>query len=518
MSLIRIAAIVAVEVATLSIAAGVATAQVAPRILIKDVEIRGNTIFDSELQSMVASYEGREISLEEVFRLKDKISKYYIDNGYKSSGAFLPPQRLTDGRVQIQVVEGTLKAIEIEGSKNLSEAYLKSRLPKEGKLLNVDRLYQSLLKLRSDPLIKQINAELIEEKKGQNILLVNLEENSPWNSQLSVTDGYARSIGGFGGNAQVTHQNLFGFGDRLTLERSQTEGLGRTGGRYSFPFNSLDGRIAFSYNNAQSVAVEEEIEELGVEADYESFQLNISQPLIATRTDNFSLGLGIEYIDSETFVLEDLSFSFVEGLENGETKLTVLNFSQNYLRNGNNSLLAIESKFNFGIDALGATQNELGIDGIFSSWQGNLQYLKAFGNENAMVLSTGIAFQLTTDRLLPIERFTIGGVDSVKGYSSNIGDADNGIVGNIELRIPVIGRRKSSQISVVPFINAGTIWNNDEELATNSNFASTGLGLIYQSSFLEGRIDYAIPLIEAQGYGETDTEQRFIFSLVIYPL
>ena len=80
-------------------------------------------------------------------------------------------------------------------------------------------------------------------------------------------------------------------------------------------------------------------------------------------------------------MLGDTSFPFVEGLENGETKITVLSFNQEYVKNTSSSSLAISSQFNVGIDAFDATRSEAGIDGIAWFWQGQVQHFK-FLNEN----------------------------------------------------------------------------------------------------------------------------------------
>ena len=102
-------------------------AQAPPLITVEKIEIIGNTLFDSELEAIVAPLEGREIPLEQILQLRGQLTNYYIERGYTNSGAFFPPQKFTDGTIQIQIVEGTLEAIQINGLSSLSENYLKSR-------------------------------------------------------------------------------------------------------------------------------------------------------------------------------------------------------------------------------------------------------------------------------------------------------------------------------------------------------------------------------------------------------
>ena len=487
--------------------------------ILKKIELIGNTVFsDSELEAVLASYKEQNISLELLQKLRQEIDTYYLNQGYISSGSFFLQQQLQDGILQIQIIEGTLEAIEIEGLSGLREDYIKSRLPPLGKPLNVNHLLQSLGRLQNNPLIQTIKGRITQSSLGENVLLLDVEENNPLSAQIYLTNTYSPSIGSFGGNAKLIHQNLLGFGDRLTIDHSQTEGLRRTGGSYSFPFNRLDGRIIFAYNNANSELVEDEVENLGIEADYESFFLNIEQPIISTSTESLILSLGIEHIDSETFVLNNLSFAFTDGLTDGRSKITALRFTQKYEKKGASTLFVVNSQFSIGLELFDATKTDVGIDGIFGNWRGDIQWLKAFNEQKDLVLATRTTFQLTPDKILPSEQFTIGGLGSVRGYRPNLGVADNGVVGTIELRIPLI-RGDWGRIQLISFFDVGTIWNNERGTTGSNTFASSGLGLRYRfREAWEIRLNYAIPIIEAKDFGETDTEDNFSFVFLFYPL
>ena len=486
---------------------------------VQSVEILGNTVFDdSELEALLAPLIGQKVSLEILLQAQRKIDNYYFERGYLSSGSLLLPQEV-EGVIRIQIIEGILEAIQIKGLKNLSENYLKSRLPQVGKPLNAHHLLRSLARLRNDPLIAQIKGDISQVSRGKNILMVDLAENSPILARLTFTNAYSPSIGSSGGNFSLTHLNLLGFGDRLNLNRSQTEGLTRTGGFYSFPINKLDGRIIFAYNNANNELTEDVIADFDINSDYESVRVDFQQPIIFTSTESLILGVGIELIDSETFVLEDFSFAFTKGLEDGRSKITAVRLTQEYTKKGQNSYLAFNSQFNIGIDAFDATKTEVGIDGIYWSWNGDFQWLKAFNQEKDLLLATRIFTQLTPSQLLPIEQFTLGGLAKVMGYRPNLGVADNGVIGTIELRIPLIRSENWGDLQLIPFFHVGNIWNNVRETTGSNTFASSGLALRYRfKEAFEVRLDYGKPIIKARNFGETNTEDNFSVSVLIYPL
>ena len=79
--------------------------------------IEGNTVLpQGDLDAIAAPYEGREVTLEELFRLKDEITLAYVNAGYVNSGATLPDQDVTAGVVRLAIVEGELEAIDITGT------------------------------------------------------------------------------------------------------------------------------------------------------------------------------------------------------------------------------------------------------------------------------------------------------------------------------------------------------------------------------------------------------------------
>jgi hemolysin activation/secretion protein len=469
---------------------------------------------------------GDRVSLTQLNESREKIDRHYREKGYLSSGSLLLSQELSAGKIEIQVVETILSEILITGDEGLSQEYLKSQLPATGEPLNYDRLTKALVALENNPLIQDIEGEIVQNSFGSNSLLVKIVENDPVTLSIGLNNAYSPGIGSFGGNARLTHLNLLGVRDRLTVERSQTEGLSRTGASYSFPFNRQEGKIAFAYNNADSRVVEEAVSDFGITADYESLTVAIVQPVVNTPSEVFSLGIGIEHIDSETFVLDDRSFAFTPGLENGESKSTVLRLTQEYARKGDGSLWEIQSQFNLGLDVLDTTKTAQGIDGLFWSWTGGMRYLKSLNTENNHLFLATLNLQLTPDKLLPTEKITIGGLNKGTGYRPNIGVADNGVIGTLELQFSLAESDSWGKLSIGPFIHGGTIWNSDravpayaDRATTEANdFLSAGMSLQYRVNFLELRLDYGLPLIELENFGATDTEDNFSFSLLFRPL
>lgn len=493
-------------------------------IEVKSINIKGNTIFsNSELKKIVGSVEGKTVSLERLFQIRNEIEQFYLDRGYISSGAFLPRQKLEDGIITIRVIEGSLNAIEIEGLFGLSEKYVKARLPELDKPLKITDLAQALKRLEQDPLIKKIGGELTELEPGSNLLSLVIEENKPIQTQLKFTNAFSPTIGSFGGSATVLHQNLVGFGDRASVDYTRTEGLERYGVGYSIPFNSSGGRVSFDYDNADSELIEKVISAFDIQADFEGYKLFIQQPVIRNEAEELTFSLGLEKLRSETFVAKDISFPFVDGLEDGVSRITPLRLGTEYTRRGNNSLIAAKSQFNVGLNILDATSNDAGIDGSFWSWQGNVQWIKAFDSDGDWLFRTSLLTQQTPDELLPLEQLTVGGLGSVRGYRQNLIVGDNGVVAIAEGQLPVIISPKWGNVYLVPFADFGTVWSNDSDPSSfdiqTDTLASVGLELNYRiENFLDTKVFYGIPLSETEDFGDSEVEEKWGFSFSIIPL
>ena len=446
------------------------------------------------------------------------MTNLYINRGYRTSRAFLPFQDFTSGKLQVQVVEGEIESIEIDGLKRLNSNYVRSRLIAATKApVNIPRLEQALQLLQLNPLFSKINVDLTAgSSPGRNVLLISLEEANPVNSAIVVDNKEPPSVGSFGGRAILTHNNLLGIGDRLSAAVGITEGVNSYQLNYTVPINSRDGTLSFSYDNGRNSVIEEPFAPIGIRGKSQSYSISLRQPIVRTPTEEFALSLSANLRQSRTFLLDDEPFSFTEGPEKGESKVSVLRFSQDWLQRRSSSVLAARSQFSIGLGILDATVNDTETDGRFVSWLGQFQWVKSLNSQRDALLVSNVALQLTPDSLLPLEQFAIGGADSVRGYRTNQSVASNGIFGSVEVRLPIIRQEDGiGLIQLTPFIDGGTVWGN--EFATDT-LLSTGLGLRWQlGNSFSARIDWGIPLISIDRQGNSLQDNGISFSLQVNP-
>lgn len=484
---------------------------------VKEIQIKGNSVLDSEINLLKQPLENKKIAFEQLLQLRSKITQLYAENGYISSGAFIPNnQDVADGIVEIQIVEGELEGITISGLQRLRKSYVRSRIQRlAGKPLNQNHLEQALQLLQIDPVIKRVNAELIAGSvPGNNILQIQITEAPAFHAGVTFANNQSPSVGSEQASVFLAHDNLLGFGDEISAEYGVTEGLDVYDINYSVPVNALDGTVGVRFSNSDSKIIEDEFNDLDIRSETETLSFNLRQPLVYTPDSEFALGLAFDLRRSQTFILDDIPFSFTEGPEEGESKLSVFRFSQDWLQRNTNSVLAARSQFSVGIDAFDATVNDTGTDGRFFAWVGQFQWVKRLSPRVLMLAKVNT--QLTGDSLLSAEKISIGGVDTVRGYRQNQVVTDSGVVGGVEVRIPLASEVENLQL--IPFFDIGTGWNNRGDNPDPQTLASLGLGLQWQP--LRGlglRADYGIPLVGRGDSGNSLQENGFNFSVRYQP-
>jgi hemolysin activation/secretion protein len=99
-------------------------------ITVSRFDVVGSTVFsDAELAAITAPYTNRPITFNDVLEMRSAITQLYVEQGYITSGAIIPPQTFEEGGVAtIQVIEGRLEDIEVLGNQRLHSGYISRRI------------------------------------------------------------------------------------------------------------------------------------------------------------------------------------------------------------------------------------------------------------------------------------------------------------------------------------------------------------------------------------------------------
>ena len=492
-------------------------------IPLRQIEVLGSTIFEPDvIEAIIQPLEGRLVSLAELQAATDAITRLYQEAGYLTSRAILPQQKINDGVAQIQVIEGSLEEIRIEGTKRIEPSYIRQRLRQGARSpLRIDQLEDQLRLLKADPLFKDLEASLqAGSETGQSVLAVRVTEANPIYGNVGINNYSPPSVGSIRLGADLGLRNLTGFGDTFTAayDHSTTGGLDLFDFNYRLPVNAKNGTIGLHAAISKAEVTLDEVEELGIEGESELYEVSFRQPLVRTLREEFALAIGFSFRDGQTFIFDDFATPFGIGPdEEGRSRTSVFRFGQDYLKRDQGGAWLLRSQFSFGTDLFDATVNDEPIpDSRFFSWLGQIQRVQRLNRDHLLLVLADL--QLTPDSLLPSEQFLIGGGQSLRGYRQNARGGDNGFCFVVEDRITLTRNQGGdSVLQVAPFVDLGAVWNHDgnpNELPDQTFLASAGLGLLWEPiPGLNLRLDYGVPFVDIEELGDNLQDDGFHFSV-----
>jgi hemolysin activation/secretion protein len=497
-------------------------------ITVEQFEFVGNTAFSqAELSQVVSEFVGKPITFAQLIQAANKVTELYVQQGYITSGAYIPRQEIEAGIVKIQVLEGSLEEIEVNIAEGrLNPDYVRSRIAiATEKPLNVNRLQEALQLLQGDPLIDSISAELSAgTRPGTNTLSVTVTGADTFKVTLKLDNNRNPSIGSFQRGIEISEANLFGIGDGIRFAYYNTDGSDRFEGGYTIPVNPYNGTVSFNFAIADNEIVEPPFDRLDIEVDSLDFDLTYRQPVFRKATAEASQELALSFTaarrESESKLLGVRYPVFVGADEEGKTRVSVLRFAQEWTQRSRQDVFSARSQFSVGLDLFDATVNDREPDSRFFAWRGQLLYLRLLGEATGdpavgptLLLRSDI--QLAASSLLPFEQFGYGGQATVRGYRQDVLLTDNGIVASAEARLPIArfpGVRGVLQFA--PFIDFGTGWNADSNNPSPNTLVGIGLGLLLDlGDEFRARLDWGIPLIDIDSGDRTWQENGVYFQL-----
>lgn len=481
---------------------------------IQEIKVEGSTVFSTqEIDDEVAPYLEKELNQQKLQELTTKLTNLYVENGYITSGAFLPEQEIIDGIVIIEVIEGKLKDIEIEGLKRLKEGYINSRFQEltQG-VFNTNKLRKVLESLQVDPLIEKVQVDLSESDSLSSILLLEIEEAPAIQSSLTMNNRASPTVGEVRGVARLSHQNLLGLRDRASVQYDLTEGFSAYEFNYAIPLNYKGTSIVFVYRGGESQIIEEPLDDVNIRYETDTVSVKLTQELARSITTESSVSLIFDMSESRLFILDDQPFAFPGSPKDGVSKLSVLRLKADLLKRSDHNIISLSSQISLGADLFDATINENDPDASFFSLSGQIQYAQRLDKDGNIVLISRLATQLAFDSLLSTEKFALGGATTVRGYRHNFFLGDNGVVGTVAVVFTIIDDEGWGKFKLIPFVDVGRVWNTNGDFA--QSLASIGLGINWQlrDSLFIG-LDIGIPLTDVQDRGDSLSDSGIHFSV-----
>jgi len=454
----------------------------AERYPVREIRVDGAEALDAAaLDQVLAGFEGRPLSFNDMVQLRDRLTALYVEAGYVTSGAVL--EALEDGVLRIQIIEGALERIEVRSTGHFREKYVAGFLAGFGdpEPVNVLDLEERLQILQQQPHVSSVEAQLLPgSQRGESVLLVSPIETERWFLGLEASNQLSPAIGSAQAVASLNVLNLTGRADDLRFGARGAEGLLEFMGEYDFPVGDRGQRLSLYAFGADSDIVREPFKDLDIGADSLTAGGRFRLPIFRSLLTQTNLVLAAEWRQSRTYLLGQ-GFSFIEGPEDGRARMAIVRGGIESLHRSQRDVVFGRLEVSLGLDAFGATVAETDEvpDGRFVKLRGQFQWARRLPWLDSELLLR-LDGQLSNDPLFGLEQYPIGGRWTVRGYRENTLIRDNALIFSAEWRLPLrqdpTGR---SRLELRPFVDWSHSGNvNADEIGPRS-LSSVGAGIYW---------------------------------------
>jgi hemolysin activation/secretion protein len=446
----------------------------------------------ADFAAAIEPFAGRPLDRAELVRLTDGIAARARAEGYVLATAWIPEQALTAGMLRVQVDEGTIDAVRIEGRDDPAIRRQLERLV-NGQPVTLAALQREVL-LADDLPGVWIRGTRFERQGKARILVVDAGRSDVGGSMLVATDG-TKPIGPIRARIDFDANGLISPRDQIDLSFSATpldpEELAFFSARYSVIVNDSGTSIgAFgSYSRTEPGAYL-----AGRELQGEAWQggIRVRHPLMRAQSRSLWLEASGELQD-----LQQDSFGQLARWDRiALARVGFYGFGP--LAGGTLQGRATVSQ---GLDVLGATgtgdplASRFDAEPDFTTLGWWLNWRRGIVPRVSLSLAT--TGQLSSAPLLIGESFALGGTAFLRGYDFAQRVGDEGVAGLAELRYDWPKALGAAQhVQLYAFADAGTVSNLASGLG-GGTLASSGAGLRADiTRELDLDFEVAVPLTE----------------------
>ena len=376
-----------------------------------------------ELAALAAKWEGRALTLEEIYGVSDELTSHYHAKGFPLAIVTVPPQKVSGGVIRLEVVEGRTDALRFQGNDKYTDAFLVRQLDEiaPGTVLRFAALERELLLLDDLPGLTARSVVQPGEKYGTSDIVFTLEED-PWEGSLTFDNHGTQAVGEWRLGATLRWNNPTGRGDALDFGYTRTEeGLldnvslgydtlvGRDGGRLGASLAYADYQVGWLF------------QPLDIAGETATARLHYTHPWWRGRARNLSLGVALSQQEAESTAL---------GAPVSDTELTLLELSLDgsFIYEGSTiSTLSATLGTNFRENNTGQQNNRQ-----------RLRLVVEAGHERVVAEDWTLFLRgqlvWSPDPLVDTQKFSIGGPQSVRGYITGADRGDRGALVTAELR------------------------------------------------------------------------------------
>ncbi len=501
--------------------------------VLSDISMAGELVVDeAQLMALVPFREGEIFSRKKITRVVNLITKRLGQDGY----AFAEVRPLTeiskdDNTVSLKflIVPGNkmmVRFINFIGNDRTRDSVLRREMRQlEGELYSASKIDRSNIRLQRLNYIGSVNILPVRVKGRDDQLDLNVSISERFSGSFQVGLGFSQAQGALL-NIGLTHDNVFGTGKTISITFDNSAASERYEFRYLNPYYTADGvSRGFSFNFSKTDSAEQNISNYLV--DRFSIAMDFGIPLSEFNRLHLNFGLVRNNIKTSPTTADEVLNFIIENSEEFDSSTDPATIKGVEYDSFFSSVSFSKYTRNRRIFSSRGFLNSINLE-LFG---GDLDYYKVrYRHRSAFPLtenitlayrariSYGESYKETTD--LPFfEKFTAGGVRSVRGYDSNsLGPLDSKgnpfggnlqVITTVELLMPVESLGSSETFRLGLYFDAGNVFADADSFESSGLRQSVGLSAKWFSVIGPLEFSYAFPINDEPG----DDIRQFQFAL-----
>lgn len=495
---------------------------------ILEIAVDGNTLLSEiDIQTALEPYVGEQRKASDVDAARGALEKLYKDRGYKTVTVAIPRQTIRDGLVLLEVVEGRIASLEVQGSKYTSLDQLKLEVPSlaEGQVPDFEQVEKELTYANRLPNRRVIPSLSAGQVPGTVDIDLKVEDQLPVRASVELNNRHGRDTSNTRAVATFGYDNLFQLGHSLTLSFQTAPQRSDDGsvyyGSYRAPLADGSWNLSFTaLRTSSSVAALSGVDVLG---SGRSYGLELSKQFAAVAGVLYpSISAGLDYKHFNTVA------SIGQGAEI-RTPAKYFPFTLGYSQLLKLTGQSLQSDLTLSVASPKLGSDSQTIDLNRFKARGQQLYLRAsFAYNRDLPFNFEAGWrgsgQISDQALISSEQYSAGGMDNVRGYVEAESLGDHGYFSSLELRAPSIseyldGRRWARHLTEFRpyvFYDIANVRLRpplvDRATPVSAFLSSTGAGLNFRFfDHLGGSLIWALPL--QKGPATPDNDNRVLFRI-----
>lgn len=469
-----------------------------------------------DVEEAVYPFLGPNKNSGDVEKARAALEKSYHDRGLQTVNVATPPQNVSNRVIVLKVSEGKIGRLRVTNSRFFDLEKIKRGAPslKEGEVPNFNEVTNDIIALNQWPDRRVTPALRAGITPGTVDVDLNVEDKLPLHGNLEYNNRRSPNTTPTRLNATVKYDNLWQLGHSLSFtyqvapdRRQDAEVIS---GSYLARITDWTSFLVYGVDSKSDVAT---IGGMNVVGPGQIIGGRAVMTLPARENFFHSLSFGIDYkhfgqtvqigVDKFSSPITYYPLNATYGATwQGEGALTQLNLSVT----GN--VRGLGSRYDeFDTKRANANSSFVHLNADLSHTQDLMNGYQLFGR---------VKTQYSDGPLVSSEQFSLGGLDTVRGYLESTSLGDNGAAGTIELRSPDIGAWLQSNLKdetgegaprftsfnewrLFGFVDAGTVRIYDplEEQQATFDMWSYGFGTRFKVfDRFTGMVAVAVPMIK----------------------